>query len=180
MKITAVILHYKIDENDDARLFDTIKSLDVDEIIIADEKTDHVTKKINKALKQATGDYVIVCGNDNPVIEGSTRDLPVKGTVTTDQLENFPEALIMTMTCFPRNILVAINYYDEDIMCTASDEDILKRLNILKIPCKVNNKVVVKHGVGGRTTERIPTFAGTRKLDISYYNNKYENLSNNS
>lgn len=180
MKISVIVLHYKIDDKDDEVLKETLETIKADEIIIADEKTDHVTRKINTAIKKCTGDYIVICGNDNPIIKGSIRDLPIKGAVTTAQVESLEESFIMTMTCFPKEIVTAINFYDEDIMCTASDEDILKRLKILRVPCIVNKNVVVSHRIGGRTTERIATFSETRLKDLEFYEQKYKNISNNA
>lgn len=165
-RLSVVVLHYEIDESDKIRLQKTIDSFngEYDELIIADKKTDHLIKKVNEALRQATGDYIIMCGNDNEKISGNLRDLCQENTVTTAMVDPHKDVVLMTMTCIPKNVLEQVNYFDELYQCYCADEDFILKLREKNIPIKCHNDTVISHSFGGRTTSRLN---GYDKIAIS-------------
>lgn len=175
-RLSVVILHYEIDDSDKECLRKTIESFDgqYDELIIADEKTDHVTKKINTALKLATGDFVIMCGNDNEKLQGNLRDLCVPGEVQTAMVDPHRDIVLMTMTCFPKDVLEKVGYFDEQYQCYSADEDILMKLKVVNIPVSCNNKVIIRHNVGGRTTSRLEGYRDIAIADGIKFKNKWQ------
>jgi len=172
--ISVIVLHYKIDEEDDLYLNKTLKSFGENnyEIIIADEKIDHVTKKINSAIKKSKGDFVIIMGNDNPIEIGRLEDLCDNTCVTTAKI-NDNDLVIMTVTCFPRWVLEKIDYCDEAFKVYCFDEDILMKLKQNNIDIKCINSVKISHSVGGRTTDRLHWYNIINESDKNTFFNKW-------
>jgi len=176
MKLSVIVLHYKIDNDDDVLLNNTIKSFGNNdyEIIIADEKTDFVTKKINNAIKKTTGDFIIITGNDNPLVAGRLHDLCDSNSVTIAKVDGQSDRVLMTVTCFPRWVLEKIDYYDEAFQVYCSDEDVLMKLKQNAIPVKCVNEVEVRHSIGGRTTGRLSGYDLINERDKQIFSNKWK------
>lgn len=76
-----------------------------DELIVIDDKIGNLSVKINRGLKQAKGDFIIVSNDDVVLEKGSIRDLCVPNQVVSPTiLGGVNKVFHAHMFCLPRNV----------------------------------------------------------------------------
>lgn len=86
-----------------------------DELIIIDDVDLSLAKKINKGLKRATGEYLIVSNDDLTLKEGSLRDLVDPSLVISPRVEGSIDKLFHGhMFCISRNTYNKVGGFDEE------------------------------------------------------------------
>lgn len=134
-------------------------SLQVDEVIIVDSKTDSLARKINTGLKKATSDFIIVSNDDVYLKEDSEplSELCHEGEVHVPVVHGGIDKLFHGhMWCIPRGVLDKVGYYDET--CPGPyhiDSDYWVRLIEAGIPIIKNSFVHIMHPEPGRTLKQL-------------------------
>lgn len=88
---------------------------DYDELIVIDDTDLSLAKKINKGLKQASGDFLVVSNDDVEKHEGSLRELCVEGEVISPRIRgHYHKTFHAHMFCLSRDIYEKVGGYSED------------------------------------------------------------------
>jgi hypothetical protein len=125
MSISLVIPYYHSDDEKPGVLCGAVSSMVqyADEVIIVSETSDNLAKKINKGMKKASGDFIVVTNDDVTLVKGTLQDLCVPGYVTTPLINGGAVKLFHGHAwCMPRNIYKKVGgiyegydgfYYDD-------------------------------------------------------------------
>lgn len=85
------------------------------ELIVVDDTNISLAKKINKGLRLATGDFLIVSNDDVLADQGTLKDLCVEGRVLSPKVNGGVFKVFHAhMFCLPRGIYGQIGGYDDD------------------------------------------------------------------
>ena len=84
------------------------------------------TANVNRGLKLATGDFVIVASSDTQLAAGNIRDLCVDGKITSPKNEQTDE-LWGACFCVPKEILESRGLLNETMKTYYSDEEYKER-----------------------------------------------------
>jgi GT2 family glycosyltransferase len=125
MRISLVIPYYHSDDEKPGVLCGAVGSMIkfVDELIVVSEKLDNLATKINRGLRQATGDYIIVTNDDVVLTSNNLDKLCLLDKVTTPNIHNGSGKLFHGHAwCMPRHIYSIVGgiyegydgfYYDD-------------------------------------------------------------------
>lgn len=137
-KISIVIPHYPFDAEIDAKLAKCVASLTgYHELIVVVNHGDGFAKSVNRGLKLAKGDYIMVVNNDIEMTEGTLEMLAVPNTVTSPRSNGWSQPFWGSFFCIPRNVYERIGGLDEQFeIGYYEDDDYIKRLELAGIPMK--------------------------------------------
>lgn len=116
MKLTAVITNYNPDLPEFKKCFDAIVG-QVDETIVVSSKGNSLSHKINKGLKMASGDYVLILNDDAIYESGNVENLCVPGNITCPGLNGRharEQQFHAHAFCVPKYIYEETGGYDEE------------------------------------------------------------------
>lgn len=131
MRISLVIPYYQSDEGKPIVLASTIESMagKFDELIVVADQIDNLAVKINKGLKMATGDYIVVTNDDVTLEYGELRDLCRPDRVLTPFINGGTYKTFHGHAWgMPRSIYNQVGGMDEDYLIYWMDVDYAKRL----------------------------------------------------
>lgn len=106
-KISLIIPHLALNEHKKELLQKLLDSMEgqYDELILMTDKTDCLSKEINKGMAKATGDYLIISNDDLTLFKGTLRDLCDSENVTVPKVIGGLDKLFHGhMWCMPRSI----------------------------------------------------------------------------
>lgn len=157
--ISLIVPHMPFPESDVALKECLDSMIGVDEkLVIVNEGTGY-GKAVNTGLKLARGDYLIVANNDTKLIDGTLRSLPDELGVTVPLIDPEPrDNNPRSFFCVPRWVYEKLVeqdgfFFDERFLYGYfEDDDLIKRLNNLKVPIKTKERVEIHHLDGGGLT----------------------------
>lgn len=157
--ISLIIPYLEIDEGKKAlldRLLDSVYG-QYDELLLMTEKTDCLAKEINKGMRQAKMDYLIVSNDDVYMLEGTLRDLCQPDVVTVPKVIGGIDKLFHGhMWCMPRSIYEDVGdmwegydgfYFD--------DSDYWMSIEAKGYPIVKRNDIVIAHPHPARTLNQL-------------------------
>lgn len=157
MKLSVIIPHHYGLDGTDEILSRCIKSLvGYNELIIVANDGIGYGPAVNKGLKMATGDHMVVINNDTYMIQGTMRDLALNNVVGVPLID--PPARDHNPRCFfcvPRIIYEEIveqygYFFDERFeVGYFEDDDLIARLQELSIESRLIESVKIHHQDGG-------------------------------
>jgi len=160
-KISLIIPYYEVDPEKRDVLAKCVNSMagQYDELIVVDEKADNLSYKINKGLRRAKGDWLIVCNDDIELEKGTLRDLCVKKVVTCPLVNgNLLKLFHGHMFCMNRLVYAEVGpmfegykkfYFD--------DSDYWMQIEAKGFGIQTISKVNIKHEHPGRTIHKLNT-----------------------
>jgi len=159
MSISLIIPTLEVDEGKKEILARCIRSFEgqYNELIIIPDKDISLAQKINKGLKQAKGDYLIVSNDDVIARSGELRQLCVPGEVHSPVVHGgIDKTFHGHMWCLPREVYEQVGGYDES--CPGvyyQDSEFWVRLILAGIPVVKNESVHIDHPEPGRTLKHL-------------------------
>lgn len=85
-----------------------------DELIVIDDKEPSLAYKINKGMRMAKGDYIVVSNDDVVAKEGDLRNLCIENQVVSPKVNGGVFKVFHAhMFCIPRNIYAEVGGFDE-------------------------------------------------------------------
>lgn len=85
-----------------------------DEVIIIDDTDKSLAEKLNKGMRMATGDFIVVSNDDVEACSGLLRELCYPGVVVSPRIEGgTPKLFHAHMFCIPRELYAQIGGFDE-------------------------------------------------------------------
>lgn len=152
--ISVVIPHYPINEEVEKYLDTCVKSLShYDELILVVNDGIGFAKAVNRGMKLAKGDYIMVVNNDIRWKAGYLRDLCVKNTVTSPKINSYERDFSGCFFCVPRSVYEQIGGLDEQFeIGYYEDDDYLMRIQEagIKTACVTTCNIDTE---GGRTMQ---------------------------
>lgn len=129
-----------------------------DELIIIDDKIDNLAKKINKGLRSATGQFLIVANDDIELAEGSLKELLYLDEVMSPRLSGgLQKNFHAHMFCLPRNIYAEVGgYYEGYNGFYYDDSDYWMKLLKAGYQPKISDKVMIHHHHPASTLKTFP------------------------
>jgi len=124
-----------------------------DELIVVHSEGRTYAQNINRGLKQAKGDFLIVCSDDVTLRSGHPWQLCHDGEVHSPVTHGgINKTFHGQMFCLPRDVYEKIGGYDETCPSPYStDSDYWIRLLKAGIPVVMNESVHIDHPEPGRT-----------------------------
>lgn len=149
--VSIVIPHWKSD-----LLEDCVKSLKgYDELILVVNDGIGFAKAVNKGLKLAKGDHIMVVNDDIRWVQGDLKDLCVD-CVTSPKVNAVSQDFWGSFFCIPRKVLEQVGYLDEQFeMGYFEDDDYIMRLKEAGIEMKCVESCDIETK-GGDTMESLP------------------------
>jgi len=96
------------------RAIDSMKG-QYDELIVIPDKIDNLSRKINKGILKAKGDFIVVCNDDIVMDKGTLKGHCVEGIVTTPYVNGGVEKLFHAhMWTMSREVLAEIGLMSEE------------------------------------------------------------------
>lgn len=111
MRISLVIPYYHSDDEKPGVLCGAVGSMIkfVDELIVVSEKLDNLATKINRGMRQATGDFIIVTNDDVVLTTDNLQELCIPDKVTTPHINDGSAKLFHGHAwCMPRHIYTIV------------------------------------------------------------------------
>ncbi len=129
-----------------------------DELIVIDEKIDNLAKKINKGLRSARGDFLIVANDDVELAEGKLSDLCSRDEVLSPKLnQGLQKTFHAHMFCLPRMVYAKVGgYYEGYNGFYYDDSDYWMKLLKAGIQPKIEESVVINHPEPATTLKTFP------------------------
>lgn len=164
ISVSLVIPTLEVDEGKKDVLRACIDSFEgmYDELIVIPDKDISLAAKINKGMKKAHGQYIIVSNDDVTIRSGNLRDLCYPGEVDVPVVHGGIDKLFHGhMFCLPREIYKQLGGYDEECPGPyAIDSDYWVRLTEAGIPIVKNCQVHINHPEPGRTLKHLNNQTG--------------------
>ena len=135
--LSVIIPHYPFNEEIDEILKNCVDSIDFDELIIVVNKKEGFAKAVNRGLRIAHGDHLLVLNNDTVLEKGKLKDL-CQDYVTSPTINGRIQKFWGSCFCIPRWVYEKIGGLDERFKIGYyEDEDYIKRLeeNNIKMRC---------------------------------------------
>lgn len=157
--ISLIIPYYECDLEKREVLSRCVNSMagQYDQLVVVDEKTDNLSAKINKGMRSANGDWLIVCNDDIELIQGTLKDLCIKDVVTCPLVNgNLLKLFHGHMFCMSREVYADVGqmfegykkfYYD--------DSDYWMQIESKGFGIKTVTEVNIKHEHPGRTIHKL-------------------------
>lgn len=158
--LSAVIPHLETDIGKRDVLSECISSFTghYDELLVVAEKNDSLPNKINTAVAQTRGEWVVVSNDDVKLLKGSLRDLCTDAHVTTPTINGaVNQGYSGHIFCIRRYIWDEVGGYDEGYeKFYFDDTDFEYKLRALSARMECVRDVDVYHPPeGGRTLHQI-------------------------
>jgi len=187
MKISVVISSYWVDDEKPSLLKRCVDSLvDADEILTLvtfPKASLSFAEAHNRIATLATGDYIIVVGDNAVLAEGSLKDMCIPNTVTSPLINSAPfGASGIVIYCMPRNIYEKVGIYDP-IFYNGShweDTDLLRNLYENNIEVKQLETVNFSKSQNGRTIESFSNFEEKRQHNQDVYFKKWKDIDSST
>jgi len=154
MTISLVIPYYHSDDEKPGVLCGAVSSMIqyVDELIVISETSDNLAKKINKGMKKASGDFIVVANDDVTLVKGTLQDLCDPERVMTPLINGGTcKTFHGHAWCMPRKIYKQIGGMDDKYLLYYMDVDYAMRIREAGLECVQTQNVDMKHPEGART-----------------------------
>lgn len=173
MSLSVVIPHMPYSQEIEEKLSACVASLSgYNELILVVNDGIGYARAVNKGLRLAKGDHILVCNNDL-VIEGDIRELCSPDAVTSPLVNNTPQDFHGCCYCLPRWVYERVGELDEQFeVGYFEDDDYRKRLEQAGISTRLVRTVKVTHA-GGST---IKTFGEQKVFEANKkrFNDKWK------
>ncbi len=158
-KVSIIIPYYESDPGKPEilqRLTDSLRGYD--EIIISSNVKEGYAIPINRGLRAAHGDYLVVMNDDLVLTRGEVRSLCDPNFVTSPIVSGEKQDFWGCCFCLPRWVYERIEGLDERYRISYfDDDDLMNELRNADIPMKAVEEVEVKNvDGGGRTLHTFP------------------------
>lgn len=161
MKVSAIVSSYLIDDGKNGLLRKCIKSLaGHDELIVFAHKGLGFCEAWNTAASFATGDYLVLIGDNTTLDKGTLKDLAIEDKVVLPLVNGKQKEFNGVVICMPREIYEKHGLYDMvyNDGIHYMDDDLYLRLRSEGVPVITNPGVNFYHPQGGRTVNNIEGF----------------------
>lgn len=157
MKLSVVIPHHYGLKGTEENLRRCIDSLyGYDELVVVANDGLGFGPSVNRGMRLATGDHIIVANDDTWLVTGTLRDLVLNDSLTVPDINPEPKDFLpRAFYCIPRWAYEALIekdgfFYDPRFEVGYwEDDDLIKRLELLEVKIKKINSVTVNHLHGG-------------------------------
>lgn len=151
-----------------------------DELILIVNDGIGFAKAVNKGLRLAKGDHIMVVNDDIRWVEGDLRDL-CRDYVTSPKVNAVSQDFWGCFFCLPRKVLKEVGYLDERFeMGYFEDDDYKLRIERagFKMKCVESCNIETK---GGDTMNNLPNRDEIFKSNEKLFKEKYDNsnITNN-
>lgn len=183
MKISVVISSYWVDDEKPMLLkkcVDSLKGADEILTLVTFPKAPlSFSEAHNRIAKLATGDYIIVVGDNATLVEGKLQDMCIPNTVTSALINYQPFGPTgIVIYCFPRDIYEKLGLYDPLFNDGShwEDTDMLRRLYENGVEVLQLGNVNFYKPSNGRTIQTREDFEKKRQHNQDVYYKKWGNL----
>ena len=108
---------------------------------------------VNRGLKWASGDFLLIVNNDTVLRKGKLKDLFLNDRVTVPLIQGQPDWKPRCFYCMPRSVYEKVGGYDERFeIGYFEDDDLIKRWELAKISIEQVKAIEVIHQDGGGLT----------------------------
>ena len=178
MGLSVVIPYYEIDYGKQKVLEDTVASMSgYDELIISSNQAEGYAIPINRGIRLAKGDFVMVSNDDMIYDGGDLKRLCNKEAVTSPMVNGRSQSFWGCSFCIPRWVIdkigqpfmfegYKISYYDDD--------DLRNTLIKAGIPMRCIEEVKVST-IGGRTLHQFPDYREFGEENRRLYESRWNN-----
>jgi len=160
--LSVVISSLWIDDEKPSILNKCISSLnDYDELlalVTSKDKPLGFADSWNRVARVASGDFILLLGDNCILTNGSLKDLCVENTVTSPVINFQAQDFYGSVFCMPRNIYEHIGLYDMRYNEGShfEDDDLRNRIHKIGYKTKCVASVQFSKPSGGRTIDKIP------------------------
>lgn len=146
-----------------------------DELIVVDDTDLSLAKKINKGLRLATGDFLIVSNDDVLADTGTLRDLCVEGRVLSPKVNGGVFKVFHAhIFCLPRSIYGQVGGYDEDYDGVYHiDSAYWAKLINAGLPPDIHYEVNIKHEHAATTIKTLDSKERDENESRAWFISKY-------
>lgn len=167
--LSVIIPHYPYNDGINETLQRCVDSIDFDELILVVNNKDGFAKSVNRGLKLAHGDHLLVLNNDTVLRKGKLKNL-CKDYVTSPRINGKKQNFNGACFCLPRDVYEIIGDLDERFeIGFYEDDDYLKRLEASDIEVGCISEVDLDHE-GGAT---IKPFESISKINKKKFEEKW-------
>lgn len=153
-KVSVIIPYMEINEGKPAvlkRLVDSLRGYD--ELVISSNWKEGYAKPINRGLRLAKGDFLVVMNDDIVLSEGSLQDLCDPNYVTSPLIDGREQPFWGCCFCIPRWVYETVGGLDERYRISYfDDDDYINTLRKNDVPMKAVPSVKFLNPSGGGTT----------------------------
>ena len=176
MKVSVIIPHWPLNEELDMLLDRCVATLrGYDELLVIVNDGIGFGPAVNRGLRLAHGDFLLVVNNDTAVLSGDLTDLCDRTAVTVPKIDGQVDQLPRAFFCMPRWVYEDVGGYDERFhMGYFEDDDLIKRLDIHGVPIRTVDRVQVSH-LGGTTMRQIESYDDIFRENMRRYQQKWPN-----
>lgn len=153
MKLSVIIPFYYGKPGKSEKLENCIASLgdEPDEILVIGNVSAGLPWSLNKGLKAASGNFLLIMSDDMVLIQGKLADLCSYNYVTHPLVDGYPQ-VFGGCVCYPRHIFEKVGLYDENfIQGYYDDDDYFRRVAKAGYERAVVSGVNVLHDDPGHT-----------------------------
>jgi glycosyltransferase involved in cell wall biosynthesis len=124
MKLSVIIPFYYGKPNKVDLLHECIRSIgdEPDEILVIGNTSAGLPWSLNKGLRSASGDFLLIVSDDMVLTRGKLSDLCHEEFVTHPLISNEPQ-IFGGCVCYPRHVYEAVGDYDENFLQGYYDDD---------------------------------------------------------
>lgn len=157
MKISLIIPYYPVVGKEESVLEECVKSINgYDELILVVNDGIGYGAAVNRGLKLAKGDYLMIANDDIILDRGDIRSLCEPDAVTCPQINNEHKDFNGGLFCIPRAVYEKVGGFDEQFKIGYfEDDDYIMRLRANGIPMRCHYDVHIKHEHGGMTMHKM-------------------------
>ena len=128
---------------------------------------------VNRGLRLAHGDFLLIANNDTAVLAGDVSDLCDPEAVTVPKIDGQVDRLPRAFFCLPRWVYEEVGGFDERFhMGYFEDDDLIKRLEVHGVPVRPVDSVHVSH-LGGTTMRQIESYDHIFNENMKRYKKKW-------